>query len=650
MVALTTFILYASQSIIINIYIFDIYNFRDTYIREARPHILSNISRDNSSFYQNNSHHIHDMIQSSDETYPQAVDCDSPLDLSCTANTQKIKNTSTSNRAEKQSLHQDTTAKTEKYFHKRFHYRLFFDSKTVSRTEDIRPATIKNAKSTDIFKLAQKNNAQTQSLHMGNIMRKNITVPEEVQNTRETKNTRTKENLSSWSDEALLKQELSTTKRKREVFDNFHKDSCTTDKKQNEEFLKVVNPLYNMKKMQTENDTDAGNNHKRKKTDSVSSEQFSKDIINSGQSFAASQTSVTSLNAVMPDTDIRNINTNTNLSKELVVFSTNGNAMNNSDIFKPSCIHSSPRFSKINFKDSFDILYTPEFLGLREAPGCLNLHRLRKSPYRSVYLEVRDVSRTKCGLYSFILILKNIPIFLEVASLDDWNVKNVKYRSIPEESVSFYKNVKINVNNLPSFDIEIIKTLPTLKIMSVRSFYKDYTQRIALWRCVDLSNLNYYQEKKEFIQETKYSVGRNTQSINGKEVYISRTTIGKFVQNIEEKEKFIKNNKTYNTPFMLEIITKLRDLNLQIYVLKRATLFENDIGALIKRIYHFNKYFVLGGEKCLDEMGKNQVESVLICAYKTVYTNFMSWSTSLVDAYNNYIRQEGQAKLDYYAK
>ncbi|KAF7685733.1 hypothetical protein CDIK_3518 [Cucumispora dikerogammari] len=335
-------------------------------------------------------------------------------------------------------------------------------------------------------------------------------------------------------------------------------------------------------------------------------------------------------------------------------------------IFDPSTIYSKLNSSEKNFHVRKTEVFTPLKMketetdtgkingkifkvqyGLRsESLEDLTVKTIKINDGRiySFFLLVESVTQLQSGHTRVVLVIKNIPMFWVLYGAGVSKVALILDKKT--KLVSFYKDVKIQVDFTNRECINYFETLPIFALTNEKDFFAvKYVKRITDWKCS-----NEQTADQKFNETTKVE---NTQQFENKNFETEKKNIGSKYQRtiqsilgkLNENKKIIMFSTSRNKENMIKLVEKLDKLKSHLTEMKQFKLPLNDLNKGVQKIYNFLKEFNNGGEHFLNLLGINYLEKRLIRSYDRVYTNFKQLLSSIVHSYNMFLREESDELL-----
>ncbi|KAF7684859.1 hypothetical protein CDIK_4392, partial [Cucumispora dikerogammari] len=230
--------------------------------------------------------------------------------------------------------------------------------------------------------------------------------------------------------------------------------------------------------------------------------------------------------------------------------------------------------------------------------------KINDGRFYSFFLLVESVTQLQSGHTRVVVVIENIPMFWVFYEYDVSKVFLILDEK--PKPVSFYKDVRIQVDFTNRECINYFETLPIFALTTEKDFFaKKYVKRIREWECYNEQTAN-----RKFNETNKVE---NSHSIENKNFETEKKNIGSkyhrriksVLATLDKKKETIMLTTSRNKENMIKLVEKLDKLKTHLCEMQRFKLSCNDLNKGVQKIYNFLKEFNNGGEHFLNLLGIN---------------------------------------------
>lgn len=239
-----------------------------------------------------------------------------------------------------------------------------------------------------------------------------------------------------------------------------------------------------------------------------------------------------------------------------------------------------------------------------------------------------------------IYYINNIPNYLKPIFPNILNSCEIKTR-IFREFFSFMYKLRVEIKISSSIKIKLENLLPKLIFIKEKNFIKKkYIERIYKWK--------YTVKDKETSKKNKVNLSNNSRLIKtysgnpNHNPFMLRYFLNKYY-NISKSINF---NKKENT-ILFKIITKIVYFRKHLIDFVNVKFSVNEIKNLIKNISEKRNTFMFKGIENIKTYDFDSEEIELISNYRFIFSKYYILSTSMIDSYNVFLRDNSDDLLDY---
>ncbi|KAF7692239.1 hypothetical protein CDIK_2416 [Cucumispora dikerogammari] len=282
----------------------------------------------------------------------------------------------------------------------------------------------------------------------------------------------------------------------------------------------------------------------------------------------------------------------------------------------------------------------------QDATGCLKLLD-KKQEEKTLRVKFSIFKKEVSDSDNFFVVIINyfsIPVFIDpfISYLPSGCEHfNSNFTQIPH---SFYKRGTISIKIPKNMIIPISAILPELVFDSrgVVDYERFYITRIKLLKIKPETNANSTLSNTDHISSNKPNDNVDKKKIlEGKDRFVS-----KLLKKIENNNVIYNRTSEHFSVPIYDIIDKLRDFKGYFLNIRSWRRYPNGLKEQIETLHVFHKNFVREREQLLlfNPITIEEIEIKKI--YSKICEHFFSLSPSIVDIYNNCLREEDDKKLE----